>query len=112
MSEDKKKMEQYESIVERLSFAAINEQRRARRWKIFFTILLFLYFTPLLLLSLDLNDINILEMGGAKSNQHTALIKLEGVISASDEASAENIIKGLDDAFDDDNTAGVILSIN
>jgi len=112
MSEDNKKMEQYESIVERLSFAAINEQRRARRWKIFFTILLFLYFTPLLLLSLDLNDIKVLGMSDAKNSQHTALIKLEGVISASDEASAENIIKGLDDAFEDDNTAGVILSIN
>ncbi len=112
MTEDTKKMKQYESIVERLSFAAINEQRRARRWKIFFTFILFLYLTPLFLLMLDLNDINLLELDKQKNGQHTAVVKLEGVISAGDEANAENIINGLNDAFDDENTAGVILSIN
>lgn len=112
MTEDDKKMKKYESIIERLSFAAINEQRRARRWKIFFTFLVFIYFTPFLLLMLELNDINVLDMNAEKSGKHTALVKLEGVISASDEANAENMILGLNNAFEDENTAGVILSIN
>ncbi len=109
---DEKRMKQYESIVERLSFAAIKEQRRARRWKIFFTFILFIYLSPLLLLMLEANDINVLDSGVEKSDKHTALVKLEGVISATDEASAKSIIQGLNDAFDDKNTAGVILAIN
>ncbi len=112
MTEDNKKMEKYESIIERLSFAAINEQRRSRRWKIFFTFILFIYLSPFLILMLELNDINVLDFDNEKTEMHTALVKLEGVISASDEANAENMIKGLNDAFDDNQTAGVILSIN
>lgn len=112
MTEEEKTLERYESIVERLSFAAVNEQRRGRRWKIFFTFLLFIYFTPFLLLGLDLNDIDLLSMDDEKSKQHTALIKLEGVISAGDDANADSMIEGLNDAFNDNNTAGVILSIN
>lgn len=112
MNEDEKQMKKYEAIVEKLSFAAINEQRRARRWKIFFTFLIFLYLTPFLLLSLELNDIKILNTDDESSGKHTALVTLEGVISAGDEANADTIIEGLNDAFDNDNTKGVILSIN
>lgn len=105
-------MDKYQAIVEKLSFAAINEQRRGRRWKIFFTFLIFLYLTPFLILSLELNDIDILGDESEKSGHHTAVVKLEGVISSSDEASAENILKGLKKAFKDDKTKGVILAIN
>lgn len=111
MTEEEKRIQRYESIVERLSFAAVNEQRRARRWKIFFIFLAFIYFTPFLLLTLEFNDIDLLSME-EKNKQHTALIKLEGVISAGDEASAKSIIQGLNDAYEHKNTAGIILSIN
>jgi protease-4 len=46
------------------------------------------------------------------SVKHTALVDLKGVISDSSEASADNIITGLRDAFEDENTAGVILRAN
>jgi len=107
--EDKKN---YEAIVQRLAFAAINEQRRSRRWRIFFIILTFLYLTPVFLLTLDLNGLDILLQEKSASGKHTALVKMPGVIANGEKASAENIMAGLQDAFDDDDTAGVILEIN
>jgi protease-4 len=44
--------------------------------------------------------------------KHTALIDVEGVIAATTEASADNIVTGLRNAYKDDNTAGIILRIN
>lgn len=106
------RQKEYETIVQKLAFAAINEQRRSRRWRIFFIILTFIYLTPVLLLTLDLNELNILDKDKASSDKHTALVKMTGIIASGEKASAENIISGLQDAFDDDDTAAVILEIN
>jgi protease IV len=106
------KTSDYEAIVQRLAFAAINEQRRSRRWRIFFLILTFLYLTPVLLLTLDIGDMNIFSSKHSSSGKHTALVKMTGVIADDSEASAANIITGLRKAFDDKNTAGVVLEIN
>ncbi len=103
---------EYEAIVQRLAFAAINEQRRSRRWRIFFLILTFIYLTPVVLLMLDINDMNFLNMKKGGTDKHTALVRMNGIIAGDSEASAENIIGGLQDAFADKNTAGVILEIN
>jgi protease-4 len=43
---------------------------------------------------------------------HTALVELEGVIAVDEKASADNVVTGLRDAFEDKNTKGVILRIN
>jgi len=110
VNEESKK--EYEAIVQRLAFAAINEQRRSRRWRIFFIILTFLYLTPVFLLTIDFNDFDFLQTEKDGSGKHTALIKMPGVIASGEKASAENIINGLQSAFEDENTAGVILEIN
>jgi len=49
---------------------------------------------------------------GNSPGKHTALVDLNGVISASSAASAENMMAGLQDAFKDKRTRGVILRIN
>lgn len=103
---------EYETIVQRLAFAAINEQRRSRRWRIFFIILTFIYLTPLLMLTVDLNDFNFFDEDKESSGKHTAVIKMSGIIASGEEAGSEFIISGLQSAFEDDNTAGVILEIN
>lgn len=103
---------QYEAIVQRLAFAAINEQRRSRRWRIFFIILTFIYLTPLLLLMVDINDLNIFDKEIKASGKHTAVIKMTGIIASDEKAGSEFIIKGLQDAFKNKDTAGVILEIN
>lgn len=103
---------EYEAIVQRLSFAAINEQRRSRRWRIFFILLTFIYLTPVLLLTVDLNEFDVLKVKEPGSGKHTALVKMPGVIASGEKASADSIITGLQDAFEDEDTAGVILEIN
>ena len=49
---------------------------------------------------------------GLSTGKHTALIELDGVISANGPASADNLIASLQAAFKDKGTQGVILRIN
>jgi protease-4 len=94
-------------ILNRLAFASLNEQRRARRWGIVFKVLTFIYIGAVLFyFPGDLRETTI--TGGA----HTALIDVEGVIASDSEASADLIVTGLRAAFKDKNTKGVILRIN
>lgn len=93
------------SLVQRLVFAAYNEQRRARRWGIFFKSLAFIYLFALLLIYLPKET-------GITVGKHTALVDVQGVIADNAEANADTINAGLRAAFKDKNTAGVILRIN
>ena len=93
--------------VTELAWAGVKEQRRTRRWGIFFKILTFAYIAVFLVLMLDLS--------GAKELQgkdHTAVIKLKGVIADGTAASSEKINKLLRTAFEDKKTKGVVLEIN
>ena len=108
MEDNSKKSNFERDIVEKLAFAAIVEQRRARRWKIFFIFLFFAYlFSAPLLIS---GKFKFPDMD--KDGKHTALVDLDGVISSDSEASADKIVTSLRDAFEDEDTAGVILRIN
>lgn len=95
-------------VLEKVALAAIEEQRRARRWGIFFKLLTFFYL--FLLLFLVLGWIGKADM--AIPGKHSALVELRGVIAADERASADVVVSGLRRAFKDKNTAGVILRIN
>lgn len=95
-------------LVNRLAFAALNEQRRTRRWNVFFKGLLALYLLALLFLYMPTDWSSI----GTLAEEHTALVELKGTISDSTEASADTVIGGLRDAFEDEKTKGVILRAN
>jgi protease-4 len=97
----------YQKIVQKLAFAAINEQRRGRRWRIFFTSLFFLYVTVLGFMLMDAG-----ESKSEAEGKHTALITMPGVIASGEKAGAENVIAGLQAAFEAEDTAGVVLEIN
>jgi protease-4 len=94
-------------LLDRLAFAALTEQRRARRWKIFFRF----FFAAYLLLILVLAQSDFWS-GTSLAKRHTALVDLEGEISASSQASADNVISGLRAAFESTSTVGVILRAN
>ena len=96
-------------LIERLSTASLNEQRRARRWSIFFKLLIFSYL--FLLVFLAMQDTELGE-ASARAKAHTAMVEVNGLISDGTKANADNIIEGLRDAFADENTKGVILRIN
>jgi protease-4 len=98
----------HEDIVNRLAFAALNEQRRSRRWNIFFKAL-FLAYLFLVFFAIYLPE----EPGkGITVGKHTAVVELNGMIADNTEANADNIVAGLRAAFKDENTVGVILRIN
>ena len=97
-------------LVKKLATASLNEQKRARRWGIFFKFLTFGYLFLLLILWLPGN---IFDWDSVKTvGDHTALIEVKGVIADDSEASADTIVTGLRDAFDDKHTKGVILRLN
>ena len=93
--------------LEKVALAAIQEQRRARHWGIFFKMLMFIYLFALLFVGLGWFGKKEISPG-----KHTALVELQGVISSSSAASAEVVMTGLQDAFKDKRTQGVILRIN
>jgi protease-4 len=95
-------------LLEKLAFSSVQEQRRARRWSILFKSLTFLYLFILLFIGLGWFSDN----GVAISGKHTALVELRGEISANSISSADNINTGLQNAFKDKKTQGVILRIN
>jgi protease-4 len=95
-------------LINRLSFASLAEQRRARRWSIFFKLLLFTYLFLVLIYALRGTDFG----EARKAGEHTAMVQVNGMISDATEANAETIIKGLRNAFENENTRGIVLRIN
>ncbi|MEF8735024.1 S49 family peptidase [Candidatus Accumulibacter phosphatis] len=86
----------------------LQEQRVKRRWGIFFKLIGFSYLLAMLLLFIDWG-------GGSEklvNGKHTALVHLNGTIASGGEGSAESINDALRSAFDDKETAGVVLRVN
>jgi len=97
------------SVLEKIALEGLAEQRRRRRWGIFFKLIFFGYLGVALAYMVDWGEAEG-KLGDGRS--HTALVQLNGVIQAKGEASAERIISGLQSAFEDKGTQGVILRIN
>lgn len=94
--------------LERVLFATIKEQRRSRRWGIFFKALTFFYLFALLYIYLPASW----KTDGIQGGRHSALIDIRGVIADDAQASADNVIDSLRDAYKDDKTSGIILQLN
>jgi len=108
MTDEDQKNEWERKILGDLASSSLKEQQRARRWGIFFKSLTFSYLFILLFIAMGwLGSANV-----RLSDKHTALVDLQGVISDDSISSADNVIKGLQKAFEDTNTQGVILRIN
>ncbi len=95
-------------LLNRLSFAALTEQRRARRWSIFFKLLISAYVLVVLLIAMRGPS----DEGSARFSDHTAMVEVNGMISDATPANADNIIEGLQNAFASKHTKGVVLRIN
>lgn len=96
-------------LLEKTLQVGVQEQRRARRWGIFFKLLTFVYlFGALMLFTPSLK----LDRSAASADSHTALIEVRGMIMADEEASADNIVGSLRAAFEDKKTKGIVLRIN
>lgn len=101
-------------LLENTLLASVVEQRRARRWSIFFKLLTFGYIL-LIFLTLGrscsssaptgLDDVDT-------SKPHLAVVELQGVISSGDVANAYDVNEALTRAFENSNSKAVALDIN
>jgi protease-4 len=95
-------------LIERVLLATVEEQRRSRRWKIFFR---FAWLGAFILFLFQFqSNLGSSNLGGA--SRHTALIEVKGLIDAEGESSADHIVEALQQAFGDPRTAGVVLRVN
>ena len=99
------------TVLEKVALKAIEEQRRARQWNALFRLLWFAF--AFLVLAAMLGWVGSADKDSRTTiGKHTAVVDVEGVISEDQKASAEKVIKGLNRAFKDANTAGIVLRIN
>ncbi len=94
-------------LIEKLATEALKEQRRARRWGIFWKALTFAYVTVVIVLAVDWKG-----MADSKGGKHTALVDVRGVIAPGTDSSADKVMLALQAAFKDKNTQGVVMRIN
>lgn len=88
----------------------IKENRRARRWKILGRLFFILLIASIFILPYFMKD----KISGVVSSvkPHAAVISLEGLVMSGAEIDADNIISGLQDAFDAKQSKAIILQIN
>ena len=94
--------------LEHLLLENLKETRKARRWKAVFRILTLIVFIGAVLAVFDFH----LPGRGMGMEKHTALVTLEGEISSSSMANALDINSSLTAAFENENSAGIVLRIN
>ncbi|MGE0558258.1 MAG: S49 family peptidase [Burkholderiales bacterium] len=108
MSEQPSNDPQWErGVLEKLALASIREQRAARRWGVFFKLSFLLYLVVLLVIGMGWFG-----KRDALPGKHTALVEISGIISPSSQSSADRVMGGLQSAFKDKNTKGIVLRIN
>ena len=101
-------------LIENTLLASVVEQRRARRWSIFFKLLTFGY---ILLIFLTIGRSCSTEAptgldGIDTSKPHLAVVELQGTISSGDVANAYDVNDALTRAFENSNSKAVALDIN
>ena len=95
------------ATLEKLAFAAIKEQRAARRWKTFVRLAWLAFFVALVWLGFSRT-----QNTAVSTAPHTAVVEIEGPIAGDSNASAEFIVAALRSAFEDAGSKGVVLLIN
>ena len=92
-------------LIEKVVMDLQGEQRKSRRWGIFFKLLTAFYVFAILALFRMPGGA---ESAPSKASEHVAVIEVSGVISADQDASADNIIGALRDAFDSEDRKSVV----
>mgnify|MGYP000729700958 CR=1 FL=1 len=95
-------------LIEKLVGSINSEQKRARRWGIFFKLMTFGY----LFFAISLFSTSDLEAPNLGGGGFTAMVEVKGVIAAGEKASADLIVTGLRNAFKADGVKAVVLRIN
>ncbi len=107
-SEGSRKEPWEREILEQLALETLAERRRSRRWNVFFRIL---FFTYLIVVTASLfkswPQVNPMDEG-----KIAAMIGVKGMIMPDSPSSAEVLIKGLEQAANNEHTQGILLQMN
>ena len=95
------------STLQSLLSSYLQEQRQARRWRIFYRLLI-VGIVVVFLLSIKAPE----GIQPTVLEEHTALVKLEGPIIEGTAAAAADMIETLREAYESENAKAVILQIN
>jgi protease-4 len=95
-------------LIEKVVTGLQDEQRKSRRWGIFFKLATLSYVIFIVFMLKGPMGSSV----ASGSGPYAAVVEVNGVIAADQDASADNIITALRDAFEDDQVLGVILRIN
>lgn len=87
----------------------LRERRRARLWRTITRIVLAI---AIVILAVSVTRCAVSIETSKEIGPHTAEVRVEGPIMADSEASAEQVIKGLNAAFEAEDVAGVLIRIN
>lgn len=97
-------------MLEKIIGESQTEQRSARRWSVFFKCLTFVYLIGALVLFSP-----FAQKGGFSTlsgKDHVAIVKVHGVIAEDKDASANIVVTGLRNAFENKHTKAVVMVIN
>jgi protease-4 len=95
--------------LEKLAFAALDEQKSTRRWKTFVRLSWLVFLIALVWLALHRSSS---PSSSSISTPHTAVVEIKGEIAAGADASAEFVNAALQAAFEDEGSRAVVLLIN
>ena len=94
------------ATLEKLAFAALNEQKATRRWKTFVRLSWLAFFVFLVWFAMHRSATT------SVTTPHTAVVEIKGEIAAGADASAEFVNAALRAAFEDEGAQAVVLLIN
>jgi len=103
---------QEQAVVDRLVFAALREQTRARRWRIGFMLFFIIYLTVVTIVAFSRSSGGFIVGGEADGEKHTDVVRVSGIIASGEEGGSEIVIAGLKAAFEHEDTAAIVLEIN
>jgi protease-4 len=95
------------NVIEKIASDSLSEQRKTRRWGIFFKLLTLIYLSIILIFVITSGRSQV-----PASGDFSALIKINGVIGTGLDVSAEDVISSLKDAYSYTGTKAIILEIN
>lgn len=95
------------AVLEKLAFATLEEQRRTRRWKVFFR---FAWLAVVLVIGAVVFYENT--PGADVIKPHTALVEIKGEIAADMPANADDIVDSMRSAFEDEGAKALVLRID
>lgn len=99
-------------ILEKAVLASVEEQRRARRWGIFFKFLTFAYILFILLLMMKGCQTASTD-SSATAGSHLAIVDIVGTIASdSQSVNSADTVKSLKKAFENKSSKAVVLNIN